>query len=124
MKRQRGISLIGLILSGTVIISVAIVSIKTAPSVLEYLSILKVIRTMDASGELKAGSSIADIRKSFERRAYIDAVTSISGADLDVSKEGNNLVVSFQYEKKIPIVGNVSLCIDYSGRSSSRARDL
>jgi hypothetical protein len=118
MKKQQGMTLISLILIGALVIGVAIVAIKTAPSVVEYFSILKVIKAIDASGELK-GSSVADIRKSFDKRVYIDDVKSISGADLDISKDGNDIVIAFEYAKKIPIAGNVSLCIDYSGSSSS-----
>lgn len=122
MKKQKGITLIGLILVGAVVIGVAIVGIKTAPSVLEYFSVVKVIKAMGASGELR-GASAGDIRKSFDKRANIDAITAISGTDLDISKEGNDLVISFQYEKKIPIAGNVSICIDFAGGTSSRGRD-
>lgn len=118
MKNQKGMTLIGLILGGAVVIGLAIVGMKTAPSVMEYYSILKVLKTMNSSGDIK-GASIADIRKSYDNRAYIEDIKSVTAADLDISKEGNDTVVAFEYSRKIPIVGNVSLCIDYAGSTSS-----
>ena len=118
MKKQKGMTLISLIVIGGLVIGVAIVAIKAAPSVIEYFSVLKVIRAMGGSGELR-GASVADIRKSFDKRADIDSISSIRGADLDISKEGNDVVISFEYAKKIPIGGNVSLCVDFTGSTSS-----
>jgi hypothetical protein len=118
VKKQQGMTLISLILISVLVIGAAIVGIKVVPSVTEYFGILKVIKAIDASGELK-GASVPEIRKSFDKRAYIDDIKSISGADLDVSKDGSDIVISFEYSKKIPLYGNVSLCIDYSGSSSS-----
>lgn len=111
-------TLVSLIVIGGLVIGVAIVAIKAAPSAIEYFSILKVIKAMGGSGELR-GASVADIRKSFDKRADIDSISSIRGADLDISKDGNDIVISFEYAKKIPIGGNVSLCVDFTGSTSS-----
>ena len=118
MRKQRGMTLVSLIMIGGLVIGVAIVAIKAAPSVVEYFSVLKAIKAMGGSGELR-GASVADIRKSFDKRADIDSISSIRGADLDISKDGNDIVISFEYAKKIPIGGSVSLCVDFTGSTSS-----
>jgi len=117
MKKQQGVSLIGLLFLGAVFIAVAIVGMKTAPSVIEYFTVLKNIKAVANEGK---GASVADLRRAYDRHAEIDATPSVTTADLEFEKEGNDVIISFAYSKKIPLVGNVSLLIDYSGNSAGK----
>ena len=36
----------------------------------------------------------------------------------DISKDGNGVVISFGYERRIPLFYNISLVIDFEGSSS------
>jgi len=121
-KKQSGLSLLGLILVSALLIAAALVGIKVAPSVIEYYSITKAIKTIAAGPEGRG--TVADIRKAYDRHAQIDNLSSVTGADLDIGKEGNEVVISFEYAKKIQLVGNVSLCIDYAGSSSTSKRAI
>ncbi|PKO72329.1 MAG: DUF4845 domain-containing protein [Betaproteobacteria bacterium HGW-Betaproteobacteria-14] len=118
MKKQQGLSLIGMIVVGALIIGIAIVGMKIAPSVIEYYTILKHVKAVANGG----GTSVAEIRNAYDRYAEIDGTPSISGADLEITKEGNQIVISFEYPKKIHIAGNVSILIDYAGSSSGSKR--
>ncbi|MBV6476066.1 MAG: DUF4845 domain-containing protein [Rhodocyclaceae bacterium] len=117
-KQQKGLSLIGLILVSAVVIGVAVVGMKVAPSVIEYYTVLKHIKTIANSG----ATTVAEVRSAYDRQASVDETPSITGADLEVTKEGNQLVIAFEYAKKIHIAGNVSICIDYAGSSSGSKR--
>ena len=65
------------------------------------------------------GASVAEVRRAFDRRANIDQIDDvIKGTDIDVTKEGNTLVLSFAYSRQIPLFGPVSLLIDFEGASS------
>ncbi len=70
-----------------------------------------------AGSEGRTGS-VVDIRKAFDRRADIDGITVVTGADLDISKDGGDIVISFAYTKKIPLFANVSLLIDFAASSA------
>ncbi len=120
MRKQQGVSLIGLLMVSTIVIGVAVVGMKVAPSVMEYMTVMKHIKAIAASGEGR--SSIAEIRKAYDRRSAIENTPSVTPGDLDVSKSGNDLVISFAYSTKVPIAGNVSLCIDYSGSTAGSSR--
>jgi hypothetical protein len=115
MKKQKGLSLISLIFVGGVAIALAIVAMKVTPTVIEYFTIVKHIKAIVASGENKG--SVADVRKAYELRQAVDDTPSVGPGDLDISKEGNQIVISFAYSKKIHLAGNVSLLIDYEGSS-------
>ena len=53
----------------------------------------------------------------FDKAAAIDDIKSISGKDLQVSKEGDKTVVVFAYTREIHIAGPAYLLFKYNGRS-------
>jgi hypothetical protein len=118
IKKQRGLSLISLIIVSVVLIGVAVVGMKVVPSVIEYYTVMKHIKTIANSG----ATTVAEVRNAYDRQSTVDETPSITGADLEVTKEGSQLVISFEYVKKIPIAGNVSILIDYAGSSSGSKR--
>ena len=42
---------------------------------------------------------------------------AISSQDLDISKDGGDLVIAFAYPKKVKLFGNVSLLFEFEGSS-------
>jgi hypothetical protein len=117
MKNQRGVSLGGLLAACVVLIVCALVGMKVAPAYIEYGQIKKAITAIVQGGEAKG--TVADVRKAFDRRAQIDDINSITGQDLDVSKDGGEIVIAFAYPKKVPLFSNVSLLIEFVGSSKS-----
>ena len=59
-----------------------------------------------------------EIRAAFERTKDIEySITSISGKDLQVTKENDKVVIRFAYDKEIELYGPVFLLIKYEGSS-------
>ena len=114
MKSQRGITLMGMLIVSVVIVLIAIGGLKIAPAYIEYF---KVKKAVTAIAQTNAGGTVADVRRAFDMRAAVDDIDVITGKDLEVTKEGNELVVSFAYPKRIPMFGNVSVVIDFAGSS-------
>jgi len=113
-RAQRGLSLIGLLLGGAVIVVAALLAMKVVPSALEYNAIRSAITKVATAG----GNSVRDYQVAFDRYAAIDDITSITGKDLLVEKRPDGqTVISFEYEKRIPLYGPASLVIEYRGRS-------
>jgi len=112
MKFQRGVALSGLIFWGIVLILVAVLGMKISPTLIEYYKIKKDTKAVVA--QMGPESTVADVRKSFDRFADIDQL-DFKGSDLDVSKDNGKIVIEFAYEKRIPLFANVSLVIDYKG---------
>lgn len=117
-KKQTGISLSGLMFWGVVVALVALVVIKIAPSAIEYYKIRKGIISV-AQGA-KPDSTVPELRKAYARQAEIDHTSDIKPEDLEITKEGNQIVISFAYEKKITLFGPVSLLIDYQATSQGK----
>jgi hypothetical protein len=112
-NRQSGVSLSGLLVSAVILAMVALLGMKVVPSVIEYFNIVKAVKKI--SGGDAAQYSVAEVRKAFERQASIDDFKSVRGQDLDISKDGGQLVISFAYEQRIPLFTNVSLLIEFEG---------
>ena len=117
MRKQRGLSIVGMIFIGGIVAMLAVLAIKVLPDVLEYMAIVKVSKAV-AMDPATQSASVADIRRNFQKRGSIDNISSITPADLDISKEGNDVVIAFAYTKKIPLSGPVSLTIDFEGSSA------
>jgi len=108
---QRGISFIGLLFVGVVLAFVGVIGAQVVPTVIEYQTILK------TANKASSGSTVAEVRSIFDKAAMIDEIHSITGRDLEVSKEGDKVVVSFSYTKEIHLAGPGFLLLKYSGRS-------
>lgn len=116
-RTQRGVSLSGLLVWGVIIGVVAMLSVKVVPVVIDYFKIVQAIKAVSRDPATK-GAAVADIRRSINTRFGIDNVDSLQAADIDVTKEGNDVVLSFAYSKRIPLVANVSLLIDFDGTTA------
>jgi Domain of unknown function (DUF4845) len=115
MRKQFGVSMIGVLFISIGLVLVAVGGMKVAPAYIEYMSVKKAVAGIVQGGE--ARGTVADIRRAFDKRAQVDDINVISGKDLEISKEGNDVVVAFSYPKKIPLFGNVSIYFDFSGSS-------
>lgn len=109
--RQRGITFFGLLFVGTVIALTGVVAAQVFPTYVEYMAIAKAVN------KAAAGSSVPEIRTTFDNAAAIDNISSISGRDLEITKEGDKVVVSFAYQREIHLTGPGWLTLKYSGRS-------
>jgi hypothetical protein len=116
-QRQRGLSLIGLLFVGLIVVFLLVIGFKVVPAVTEYIAIEKAIRKIN-----KDGATVAQIRREFENYVIIDDIKSISGKDLDITKENDRVVISYAYSYPIPIMDNVRLVIDFSGSTRTRSR--
>lgn len=114
-RRQTGVSLSGLLVAAFILAVASLLGMKVAPEVIEYFQIVKAVKAV--AGDPAAKNSVADVRKAFDRHATIDNIGSIKAQDLDITKEGGDVVISFAYEKRVPLFGNVSLLLDFEGSS-------
>ena len=115
-NKQRGVSFLVIFLIGVVLALGAVGALKIAPAYTEFLSIKKAIMAV-AAGEGRTGS-VVEIRKAFDRRANVDNITAVTPGELEVSKDGGEIIISFAYTKKIPLFKNVSLSIDFAASTA------
>jgi hypothetical protein len=115
--RQKGLGLLSLLFVGLIIVALLIIGAKLVPAITEYMAIEKAVKNVRTEAE-----TVPRIRAAFDRYAQIDDIKSISGKDLDITKDSDSVVISYAYSYPIPITDNVRLVIDFSGSTSSRPR--
>lgn len=110
-RAQRGMTFIGMLFTAAVIGSVMIVGAQVVPTYTEYLAIQR------AAKKASEGATVAQVRDIFQRQADIDDFTSVKANDLEITKKGDQVVVSFAYQREIPLVGPAYLVMKYQGSS-------
>jgi hypothetical protein len=113
-RPQRGVSLIGLMFWAIVIGFIGYVAVRVLPTVNEYLTIQRAVDRVAS----ESPATVAEVRKAFDKQKDIEySISSISGKDLEITKENERLVIRFAYDKEIPLVEPVFLLVKYQGRS-------
>jgi type II secretory pathway pseudopilin PulG len=113
LRGQRGISLIGLIFVLAILGVVLITAAKILPTFIEY----RAIKNSIASAKSQGGT-MREMQAAFDRGAEINTIEAIHGTDLIISKETGETEISFAYEKRIPLVANATLLLEYSGTTA------
>jgi hypothetical protein len=109
---ESGVSLSGLIVVLFVLGAVALVVIKVTPALLEY----RAVKDSIVKAKSEAGSgTVREIQQAFDKNAGVNDVSAVSGRDLVITRDGGDTEISFAYEKRIPLTGNVSLLFDFAG---------
>lgn len=113
-RGQRGVSLIGMLAWAVVVGFVGYVLVRTVPTLLEFQAIQKAVNNIAAS----PAPTVAGIRNAFERQKEIEySIESISGKDLEITKENDKVVIRFAYDKEIELIKPVYLLVKYEGQS-------
>lgn len=114
LRAQRGVTLIGLLSWAVVVGFIGYVLIRAVPTLLEFQAIQKAIDRIAAAPP----PTVAAIRIAFDKQKEIEySIESVSGKDLDITKENDRVVISFSYQKEVELISPVYLLIKYEGRS-------
>jgi hypothetical protein len=112
--RQRGVTLFGLLFWAIVVGFVALIGMRVLPTLNEYFTIQRAVNKIATEG----ATTVPEIRNAFEKQKDIEySISSISGKDLQVTKENDKVVIQFAYDKEIEVVSPVYILIKYEGRS-------
>lgn len=109
--RQSGISFIGLLVVVGLLACLGVVGAQVFPTLLEYQAISK------AAQKASQGNTVPEVRQIFDRASDVDDFKSVKGKDLEISKDGDRVVVSFAYNREIHLFGPAFLLLKYTGHS-------
>ena len=112
--RQRGVTLFGLMFWALFFGFFGYVLVRTLPTVNEYLTIQRTVEKIAASQP----ATVNEARIAFDRQKEIEySIAAISGKDLQITKENDKVVISYAYNKEVPLWGPVYILLKYEGRS-------
>jgi hypothetical protein len=108
---ERGLTILGFMLVAAVAVIFIVVGARTVPAYLEYYSVKKALEKTLA--DTKDPTSIVDVRRTFTKYLQTDYIDSVNASDIDLQKQGNEVTASVAWARKLPLVGNVSLYLDF-----------
>jgi len=114
--QERGLSLVGFMFVAAVVVGFVMVGFRLTPAYIEYYSVQKALE--EALVNAKDLNSTAEIRAAFQRRADAGYIESVTGKDIDVVKTKNEVTASATWTRKLPLVGNVSLFLDFDASAT------
>ena len=115
-RRQRGLSIVGLIFFGGIVVVLLLIGFRLVPAITEYIAIERAVQKIK-----NEASTVPEIRAAFDRHAVIDDIKSITSKDLDITKDNDRIVISYAYSYQMQLLENVRLVIDFSGTTRDRA---
>ena len=113
---QQGVTVVGMVLIAAGIVFVVIMTLKLVPAYIEYATIQNHLRELARAPDTITASP-REIITAFNRRAQIDDITAVDGRDLNIVREGGNLILSTYYESRVKLFGNISACIEFEASS-------
>jgi Domain of unknown function (DUF4845) len=114
-SRQRGLSMLGFLFVAAVVLVVALLSFRMIPAYIEYFTIQK---ALDGALADSNDLSIATIRKAMDRRLSADYADAVTAKDVEVTKLGNVVTASVSWEKRLPVVKNISILLEFDASAS------
>mgnify|MGYP001583737305 CR=1 FL=1 len=118
MNKQQGATVFGMMIIAMALVFAAMLVMKILPPYMDYWTVQKVLSAMAHDPEVKTMSE-REVRTSFDKRASIDNIKSVKGSDLDISKEGGEVVVEVSYPVKVQLFGNLSACMDFHASTAA-----
>ena len=116
MKRQKGLTLTGMILFGILIMVLLLLAFKIVPVYVEYFAIQKQFKAMSLDPKLR-GATRNQIANTWAARSAVDDLRSMDPDFIEITKDGEELIVSGEYAVKVPLFRNVAACFDFKPSS-------
>ena len=116
MKKQRGVTLTGLLIVSGVLILVLLLGFKLFKPYSEYFSIIKVFKTLAQKPEVREGTR-RDFTAAWASYAQIENISAIAGDEVELTKDGNRIIISATYQVKVPLFTNYTLLVDFNPTS-------
>lgn len=113
MKKQQGMSFIGLVLMIAGIVMLAIVAMKLVPVYLENAAVKQALKKIKEEPGFEQMSA-KDIASSFDKSATIGDIKNITGKDLLVDAASGHRTVTADYEVRVHLFGNLSAVASFN----------
>ncbi len=111
--RQRGMTMLGILVIIAVVGAWLYAGIRLAPKYLEYMRVASTLEKVGDEFSSNPGTTEFMLRKSVERHFDIDMVEVITSNDIEINKEGGSFTMRAAYEDTVPLAGNVSFLVEF-----------
>jgi hypothetical protein len=116
MSKQQGLTMSGFLTWAIIFAFGSLLAFKLGPAYVEDLTIQKHFKAV-ANDSANASGVRSQIENAYSRRAEVDRIAVLNPKDIVISKDGGSLSLSASYTVRIPLVHNISACMDFNPSS-------
>ncbi|KTD64983.1 DUF4845 domain-containing protein [Legionella shakespearei] len=118
MHKQKGMTLIGMLLTAAVVVITAVIIMRIVPVYLQHYSIVDSIKSLSTTPELSLSGDPAldtmELRKSLDKRLDINGVEDLKPNQISIVPSGpKKYKVKLKYQVVRPLVYNMKLLFDF-----------
>jgi hypothetical protein len=116
-RQQQGITITGFVIFSILFVLGTLLAFKLVPVFTEYFAIQRQFRSLAEDPAVRSGQRAA-FERAWAARATVEDIRSIDGRDIDIAKQGDQIVISGAYSVKVPLFRNVAACFDFTPTSA------
>ncbi len=120
--RQRGMTMLGILVLVVVVGAWVYAGIRMTPKYLEFMRVASTLEQVRDEYDSNPGTTEFMLRKAIERRFDIEMVEVITSNDIEIKKDGAMFTMRAAYEDTVPLAGNVSFLIEFDKSVEVNAR--
>ena len=117
MRKQKGLTLSGFMLWAVIVVIALLLGFRLGPPYMEFASVQKLLRSIASDAQAYGENFKSRSERDFALKAGIDNIQSVTAKDLQIRKDGQQVVITADYTVHVPLVGNISACIDFNATS-------
>jgi|SRR5215471_8926455 len=114
--RQGGLTLLSFLFVAVVVVVCVMIGFRVTPAYIEFYSVQKALQ--QALADARDINSTTEIRQAFQKRADAGYIESVQGSDIEVTRAKNEVTASATWTRKLPLVANVSLLLDFEASAT------
>ncbi|MDH2919204.1 MAG: DUF4845 domain-containing protein [Sideroxydans sp.] len=119
-SKQTGFSFGNFLIILVLLVFGAMFGFKLIPAYMENGKVQNMLEAISHDPDMQT-ASIAELRSSFDKRASVNWVTTVKGADLVIEKgQDGRPVLSTSNEVRIKLMGNMTLLLEFNPSSSGK----
>jgi hypothetical protein len=127
MQKQKGITLVGMILTLAVVVFCGILLMRVVPVYIEQYQVINSIKSLNSLPQTEFSSdpsSDAHVLKSkLLNQLYVNSIESIRPEQIKISpQDGGKFQIFIKYKVVKPLVGNVSLLFKFKAEGKVTVR--
>lgn len=120
-EKQKGMTLVGWLLTIAVIIFFLIILVKLMPVYLERFSVRSVMSSLENDVAVRTMES-AEISNTILRRLKTNMVDSVTKEDIYITHTNNQRIIELDYEVRRNLFGNHDIVVKYLSRIEVQAQ--
>jgi hypothetical protein len=115
-RRQGGLTIMGFLFVAAVVVIAVMVTFRVIPAYVEYFSVKKALQ--EELSAMSDAQNVGAFRSGLGRRFNTGYVESVSPADVQVTKSGNAIVATAEWERRLHMVGNAYILLEFEASAS------